>query len=114
MLLNDTLLLPKYAILLRKQEFLFDGFLLEIVELLNHVHLLLLEHAHDLLRVFLEELDLGLASALFQSYDFYLVLLLQHLYCITDISLFLSDRILSSHSHIFFLLRNFRSIFPRL
>ena len=73
---DDTLLLFNDAILLREQEFFLGVATLQIVELLDHVHLLLLKQAHDLLTVFLEELDLGLSSVLFESYEFDLVLLL--------------------------------------
>ena len=84
---EDALLLLNNAFLLREHDLLPGAPVPEVVELLNHEHLFLLEQAHDLLRVSLEELDLGLASVLFEGYDLDLVLLLQHLYLIAEISI---------------------------
>ena len=66
-IIDDALLLEDHLVLLCKLNGFLAVALLEIEVLLHHEDLLLLEHAHCLLCLQLEELNLALPCVLFQS-----------------------------------------------
>lgn len=84
-LLDDPLLPVDDPVLLGQLLLLLAVLLLELEVLLNHEHLLLLEDAHRLLGLILEELDLGLACVLLQRDQLDLVRLADLLDLIVDL-----------------------------